>query len=163
MSLRTRIAGLSLLLASAGADTTLSAATPDSVQAHLDRMVQRGEVPGIQYLVVTRAGLLFEAAAGVRDASVCAPAPCSPARFVSRAVIHAPSTAATPHLPSRWQDSTLIRARCWATTQALSPAVMVDWTTETVASSMAARARRRFFMTWHRPRPAECDARPALR
>ena len=73
MSLRTRIAGLSLLLASAGADTTLSAATPDSVQAHLDRMVQRGEVPGIQYLVVTRDGLLFEAAAGVRDVATGLP------------------------------------------------------------------------------------------
>lgn len=69
-----RIAGLSALLALAGAPTLEMASDPGVVaRARLESMVRAGEIPGIQYLVVTGDTIHFQDSRGVRDVSTGEP------------------------------------------------------------------------------------------
>lgn len=66
------------VLSAAGAATdAASRALPDerarAARAHLEGLVRRGEVPGLQYVVVDAHRVLLEAALGVRDAATAQP------------------------------------------------------------------------------------------
>lgn len=69
-----RMAGTSALLESSGASTRVATEGPEArASALLAEMVRVGEVPGIQYLVVTKDAELLRSALGVRDASTGQP------------------------------------------------------------------------------------------
>lgn len=74
MTRQMSIAGLFALLLSGDVRPALATGEPEAhARARLEEMVREGEIPGIQYLVVTKDRALFQTAIGVRDVSTGQP------------------------------------------------------------------------------------------